>query len=155
MGSLPSSLASWRVAALFALPALLLLAACQSEEQAAAEAPRVTVQQLRDDPEAHLGERVTVRGTVARVYGASAFSIAGDAGSVLVVFIAPSAEVENARSEERPLAPGDTVHASGTARRFASAVTERDAEQEVEIDYADENPALVATRLVRAPLDAQ
>ena len=122
---------------------LLVLGACQSEEA------NVTVSQLHDAPQQYLGERVTVSGAVERVFGETSFTVGNEDGDVLVVFVAPSAEVQEGRSGLHPFQPGDSVRVTGQARRFATAVSERDAEQTVNIDYADDNPALVASRVHR------
>ncbi|PSQ82211.1 MAG: hypothetical protein BRD46_00105 [Bacteroidetes bacterium QS_8_68_15] len=47
-------------------------------------------------------------------------------------------------SGDAPVTSGEAVRVTGQVRRFAGAASERDADQDVNIDYKDDDSALVA-----------
>lgn len=135
----------------FAALVLLLtgVAACQSEgpEQGA------TVSQLIDDPQQYIGQNVTVSGEIEQVFSDAAFAIGGEEfGDRLMVYMSPSVTVYGQRSApDTSFMAGDIVQLTGQVRRYVSISAERGGEQNVDIPYDDQAPALLASRVYLTP----
>lgn len=126
------------------------LAGCQSE------GPNLlaTVDDITSDPAKYYGQQVTVSGEVDDIYGTTSFSIGGEGfAEELLVIVPPEAAVEDARQGEALYLEDDLVQVSGTVREYIVADIEQEFgfELETEIEYEEQEPAVVAETIYLTP----
>ena len=130
---------------------LILWALFDDDDTEGTVARGATIDKIAEDPEAYLGQTVTVGGEVNQILGPQAFVIEGNdiiGGDELLVVGANA--MNRIRNDE-------VVQVTGPVRRFDLAQVERDLGVDLDDnlfrDWADK-PAIVARNIVATPLAA-
>ncbi len=87
-----------------------------------------TVSEIADEPEAYIGNLVTVRGDVAEVIGAQAFRMNDPA------FLSDDSLLVLTSNQDMVVNEGDSVEVTGTIERFDIAIIERQASDAENLD---------------------
>jgi hypothetical protein len=132
-----------RCAPVFALALASILPACGRGDKATSETTP-QVENIRANPDAYVGKKLTIEGAIEAHHGAGMFTLNSQTASwrdeILVIVPRPEEKAPALRN-------GDQVRVSGTVKKMVVADIEReydiDLQPEIEVEFR-EKPILVA-----------
>jgi hypothetical protein len=113
----------------------------------------VTVGDVKSEPSEYFGRTVVVSGDIDDLY-TSSFIIGGEVcGGELLVIVPPDAEITGGRTGNQPSTDDDLVQVVGTVRQYVVADIESEfgLALDTDIEYAEQEPAVIAESIATAP----